>query len=80
LRWLAKNNASAFAGLLGKVLPSTIESPGENGEHAVNVITWNVVDPKAMRGTDTPLIAPSDEVRLKASGMAITGTAAGRRK
>jgi hypothetical protein len=46
LQWLARTNSSAFAGLLGKVLPTTIEGAGENGEHAVNVVTWNVVDPR----------------------------------
>jgi hypothetical protein len=36
--------------LLGKVLPTTIEGAGDNGAHAVNVISWNVVDPKRSEG------------------------------
>ena len=31
LRWLAHENPSAFAGLLSKVLPSTIASTGQDG-------------------------------------------------
>src|SRR5208282_6651091 len=30
LKWLAKNNSSAFAGLLGKVLPSTLAGDPTN--------------------------------------------------
>jgi hypothetical protein len=30
LKWLAKNNSSAFAGLLGKVLPTTIAGDPAN--------------------------------------------------
>lgn len=46
LKQLAVLNSSAFAGPLGKVMPSQIEGPGENGEHKVNVVAWQVHDPK----------------------------------
>ena len=46
LKKLAVINSSAFAALLGKVLPSTIQGPGEKGEHQVNVVAWQVHDPK----------------------------------
>jgi hypothetical protein len=46
LKNLAVVNSSAFAALLGKVLPTTIHGPGEKGEHQVNVVAWQVHDPK----------------------------------
>lgn len=38
--------ASAFLSLIGKVLPMTIQGPGENGEHAFTVIERVIVRPK----------------------------------
>lgn len=38
--------ASAFLGLIGKVLPMTIQGPGENGEHAFTVIERRIVKSK----------------------------------
>jgi len=38
--------ASAFLSLIGKVLPMTIQGPGENGEHAFTVIERRIVKPK----------------------------------
>ena len=35
--------AAAFLGLIGKVLPMTIQGPGENGEHAFTVIERRIV-------------------------------------
>lgn len=35
--------ASAFLSLIGKVLPMTIQGPGENGEHAFTVIERRIV-------------------------------------
>jgi len=35
--------ASAFLALIGKVLPMTIQGPGENGEHAFTVIERKIV-------------------------------------
>ena len=46
VQWLARTNSSAFAGLLGKVLPSVIHGAGDKGEHQVNVVAWQVHDPK----------------------------------
>jgi hypothetical protein len=46
LKNLAVVNSSAFAALLGKVLPSTIQGPGDKGEHQVNVVAWQVHDSK----------------------------------
>ncbi len=37
--------ASAFLSLIGKVLPMTIQGPGENGEHAFTVIERRIVKP-----------------------------------
>lgn len=38
--------AAAFLGLIGKVLPMTIQGPGENGEHAFTVIERRIVKSK----------------------------------
>jgi len=38
--------ASAFLSLIGKVLPMTIQGPGENGEHAFTVIERRIVKSK----------------------------------
>jgi hypothetical protein len=46
LKNLAVVNSSAFAALLGKILPTTIQGPGDEGEHKVTAITWQVHDPK----------------------------------
>jgi hypothetical protein len=35
--------AGAFLSLIGKVLPMTIQGPGENGEHAFTVIERRIV-------------------------------------
>lgn len=35
--------ASAFLSLIGKVLPMTIQGPGENGEHSFTVIERRIV-------------------------------------
>jgi hypothetical protein len=37
--------ASAFLTLVGKVLPMTVQGPGENGEHAFTVIERRIVKP-----------------------------------
>lgn len=38
--------AAAFLSLIGKVLPMTIQGPGENGEHAFTVIERRIVRSK----------------------------------
>ena len=38
--------ASAFLGLIGKVLPMTIQGPGTNGEHMFTVIERRIIKPK----------------------------------
>lgn len=38
--------AAAFLSLIGKVLPMTIQGPGENGEHAFTVIERRIVRAK----------------------------------
>lgn len=38
--------APAFLSLIGKVLPMTIQGPGENGEHAFTVIERRIVKSK----------------------------------
>jgi hypothetical protein len=38
LRGLAKTEPKAFAGLLGRVLPMTVQGAGPNGEHQARVI------------------------------------------
>ena len=35
----AEDNPTAFLTLIGKVLPMTVQGPGEGGEHSL-VITW----------------------------------------
>ena len=35
----AMNNPNGFMGLIGKVLPMTVQGPGEKGEHAI-VYGW----------------------------------------
>jgi hypothetical protein len=45
LRNLAVLNSSAFGRLLGKVLPSTIQGPGDKGEHKIHAVAWTG-DPK----------------------------------
>lgn len=37
LRRVADEDVKAFSGLLGKVLPMTVEGPGPNGEHGLTV-------------------------------------------
>ena len=37
--------ASAFLSLIGKVLPMTIQGPGDNGEHTFTVIERRIVRP-----------------------------------
>lgn len=37
LRRVADEDVKAFSGLLGKVLPMTVEGPGPNGEHGLSV-------------------------------------------
>ena len=39
LREQALNNPTAFLTLLGKVIPTQVEGPGENGEHKLT-LTW----------------------------------------
>lgn len=38
--------ASAFLTLVGKVLPMTVQGPGENGEHVFQKIVIEVVQPQ----------------------------------
>ncbi len=38
--------ASAFLTLVGKVLPMTVQGPGENGEHVFQKIVVEVVQPQ----------------------------------
>lgn len=38
--------AAAFLSLIGKVLPMTIQGPGENGEHAITIIERRIVKVK----------------------------------
>jgi hypothetical protein len=35
LEWLAKANSSAFATLLGKILPTQVEGPSDSGAHVI---------------------------------------------
>ncbi len=45
LKWLAKNNSSAFAALLGKVLPTTIVGDTANPvRHEVDVSIYSDAD------------------------------------
>jgi hypothetical protein len=45
LKWLAKNNSSAFAGLLGKVLPTTIAGdPANPVRHEVDLSIYSDAD------------------------------------
>jgi len=39
LKQQAQDNPVAFLSLIGKVLPMTIEGPGNNGEFTLNVVT-----------------------------------------
>jgi hypothetical protein len=43
---LSITNSSAYAALLGKVLPSTIQGPGQDGAHKITTVEWRVHDPK----------------------------------
>jgi hypothetical protein len=45
LRWLAHENPSAFAGLLGKVLPMTIASTGQDGALKI-ILEQRIVRPQ----------------------------------
>ena len=45
LRRVAQDDVKAFAGLLGKVLPMTVQGPGEGGAHVFEQIEWRVVRP-----------------------------------
>lgn len=38
--------ASAFLGLVGKVLPMTVQGPGEGGAHTFTVIERRIVKPR----------------------------------
>ncbi|MFY9836528.1 MAG: DUF5681 domain-containing protein [Xanthobacteraceae bacterium] len=49
LTWLAKTNSSAFASLLGKVLPMTIADTGQN-EETRYVVTTSIVWPEDKDG------------------------------
>jgi hypothetical protein len=55
LTWLATTNSSAFAGLLGKVLPMTVADTAQNEETKI-VIKQHVVWPKDKDGN---IIKPS---------------------
>ena len=46
LTWLAKNHPPAFAGLIGKVLPTTIAGTEQDGKVGVKIVEWRIVDPK----------------------------------
>jgi hypothetical protein len=49
LKWLAKNNSSAFAGLLGKVLPTTIAGdPANPVRHEVDLSIYSDADLETM--------------------------------
>lgn len=39
--------ASAFLTLIGKVLPMTVQGPGEGGEHRFEVVEWRIVKPQS---------------------------------
>ena len=43
LRRVADEDVKAFSGLLGKVLPMTVQGPGANGEHVFSKIVVEVV-------------------------------------
>jgi hypothetical protein len=43
LQLVAKSDVKAFSGLLGKVLPMTVQGAGPNGEHVFNRIVVEVV-------------------------------------
>lgn len=51
LRWLARENSSAFSSLLGKILPTQVEGPGDEGEVVTRVVyewlppTWRRMCP-----------------------------------
>jgi hypothetical protein len=52
LKWLAKNNSSAFASLLGKVLPTTLAGDQENPihhDHKVDLAVYSNADLETMR-------------------------------
>lgn len=52
LKWLAKNNSSAFASLLGKVLPTTLAGDPENPvqhEHKMDLSIYTDEELKTMR-------------------------------
>lgn len=44
--------ASAFLALIGKVLPMTIQGPGENGEHAFTVIERRIIGAEKISNSD----------------------------
>lgn len=46
LRRVAKYDVKAFAGLLGKVLPMTVQGAGANGEHLFSEIVRRIVKPQ----------------------------------
>jgi hypothetical protein len=49
LKWLAKNNSSAFAALLGKVLPTTIAGdPANPVRHEVDLSIYSDADLETM--------------------------------
>jgi hypothetical protein len=51
LKWLAKNNSSAFAGLLGKVLPTTLAGdPANPIRHEVDLSVYSDEDLETMIG------------------------------
>lgn len=47
LKTQAKENPTAFLSLIGKVIPSEVHGPGDDGSHKVrHRIEWVIVDPK----------------------------------
>lgn len=46
LKMVAANDMKAFSGLLGKVLPMTVQGTGPNGEHVFKKIVVEVVQAK----------------------------------
>ena len=53
LKWLAKNNSSAFASLLGKILPTTLAGDPANPinhDHKVDLSVYTDDELKTLRG------------------------------
>lgn len=49
LRRVAAEDVKAFSGLLGKVLPMTVQGPGEGGAHLFESVEWRIVRPESKR-------------------------------